>query len=101
MFTKSKKNTMNTHEAADNESEKKSNSSYLTFFDDCRKQGIYFDITKQNGSIFMLSDNLIKGELGVMFIDDSFRQCVKYAGKCISYLGGLGSSGSGAGGDEG
>lgn len=80
-----------TQNSTDGAGDKQSSSSYLTFFDDCRKQGIYYDVSKQNGTIFMLSDELRKGEVGVMLIDDSFRQCVKYAGACVSYLGSLGN----------
>lgn len=71
--------------------------NYIQFFDDCRKQGIYYDILKKSGTVFLLSDEIQKGSLGLMIIDSSFRQVIKYASKAVTYIGNLKDSKEGRG----
>ena len=66
-----------------------SDMDYIEFFDECRKQGIYYDVLKKSGTVFMLSDDIEQGSLGMIIIDTSFRQLIKYATKALSYIGAL------------
>lgn len=63
--------------------------NYIRFFDDCRKQGIYYDVLKKSGTVFLLSDSIKNGNLGLMIIDSSFKQVIKYAAKAVSYIGNM------------
>lgn len=62
---------------------------YETFFDNCRKQSIYYDVNRNSGTMFIPFDNLAKGVMGLMVIDSNLKQILKYANKTLTYIGNL------------
>nr|CCA18898.1 conserved hypothetical protein [Albugo laibachii Nc14] len=45
--------------------------SYGSFFQNCRSRGVYFDIERDIGTVFLLADSLTAGVLGIMCISDT------------------------------
>lgn len=84
---------------------------YDDFFENCRKQSIYYDINRNSGTMFILQDRLESGCLGMMIIgifllvlinilDNDFKQIIKYASRTLHYIGNLMSfDGANDGGD--
>ena len=63
--------------------------NYEQFFDNCRKQSLFYDINNNSGTMFVPYDELGKGVMGLMVIDSDQKQILKYANKALTYINNL------------
>jgi len=59
---------------------------YKTFFHMCRIENISYDLETKKGTIFLLSDSLQGGCIGLICIGETKAECVNFICKAFNFI---------------